>query len=946
LSPPPESRNLDDTLSASTGEAPECFADLTDPTQGIAARDTRPELRAPALDLTRGQRVGRYVVLETLGAGGMGVVYRAYDPDLDRHVALKLISPRSSGDATQESRLFREAQALARLSHENVVAVHDVGLHEGRMFVAMELVPGQTLNKWLREAARSQREILSVFVAAGRGLAAAHDAGLVHRDFKPSNVIVGNDGRVRVLDFGLARATGELANERTSISPSSDTSLMLSSPLTADGVLVGTPHYMAPEQLREGGGSARSDQFCFCLTLWEALTGYRPFTGGNVKELLERLESGKPDPSPGDARLPAWVRRILLRGLSPDPEQRYASMDALIVELRRDPMRRLKPLLVSAATALLAGALVATTMHVRRDRDALVSRCDAADAGIRELWNPAARARIARAFDAHGGPYGGEAMKRVDATLSSYVQDWGQISRDACLATWVRGTRSEALLDRQSMCLEKRRASFAALVHELGSANELATVTAAVPSVLALPAPAACADLDALAHGPSAPQGAAQREELSRARKAMAEAEARMLAGHSEQGLTILEPWVSKVRALRFPPLELELLQSLAGLETTTPGKHAGAENTYDQALRLAASLGDDAATARLWIDLVGALGNDLGRPQDAYAQRRAAELALSRVGVAPADLRRADLAHNLALAAWNSGRNDEALALCKEALTIRERALGKSHHSVGNSLNLLGILLSERGDFGPSADAHKQALEVRKSALGEHHPYVADSLDNLGVVRQYQGRVSEALALHEQALQLRERVYGPDHPDVGTSLNNVGSLKLELGDAEAAARMFERTLRIWEKALSPEDTSFAIALINLGDVALARGDARDASDKCQRALDIESAAVEPDSPTLAWQYTCLGEAEILSKRPQKALPWLEKALTLRLHGDALERARTELALSHALALTHSDRKRALELVEAARRTFEAAGPLGALRLAQSDQVLATLGSR
>ena len=461
------------------------------------------------------------------------------------------------------------------------------------MFVAMELVPDQTLNKWLRESPRSQREILSVFVAAGRGLAAAHEAGLVHRDFKPSNVMVGSDGRVRVLDFGLARATAEVSSERSlgslARSVENDASLVLSSPLTADGVLVGTPHYMAPEQLREGGGSARSDQFCFCLTLWEALTGYRPFSGRNVKELLERLESGKPDPSPGDGKLPAWVRRILLRGLSPDPEQRYPSMDALIAELRRDPMRRRRPLLLSAATAVLAGALVALTMHVRRDRDALVTRCDAADAGIRELWSPAARARVARAFDAHGGPYGKEALKRVDLALSSYAGEWGRISREACLATFVRGTRSEAMLDRQSMCLEKRRVTFGALVHELGAASELEMVTAAVPSVLALPSPTACADLDALAHGPAAPQGAAQREELGRARKAMAEAEARMLAGHSEQGLTILEPWVPKVRALRFPPLELELLQSLAGLETTPPGKHAGAESTYDQALRLAA---------------------------------------------------------------------------------------------------------------------------------------------------------------------------------------------------------------------------------------------------------------------------------------------------------------------------------------------------------------------
>jgi tetratricopeptide (TPR) repeat protein len=502
------------------------------------------------------------------------------------------------------------------------------------------------------------------------------------------------------------------------------------------------------------------------------------------------------------------------------------------------------------------------------------------------------------------------------------------------------------MLDRQSMCLERARSSFAALVKELGDTRELAMVTAAVPSVLALPQVASCGDLDALAHRPTLPEGSAQRQELRRARAAMAEAEARMRAGHPEQGLTMLEPWAAKVRSLRFPPLELELLQSLAGLETTTPGKQGAAESTYDQALRLAATLGDDTSAARLWIDLVGALGNDLGRPQDAYAQRRAAELALSRLAVPTNDPRRADLAHNLALAAWNSGRAEEALALCREGLTIREHALGKSHHAVANSLNLLGILLSERGDFDGSADAHEEALAVRRSALGEHHPYVADSLDNLGVVRQYQGRVSEALRLHEQALELRERVLGPEHPDVGTSLNNVGSLKLELGDHEAASAYFARALSIWEKSLTPGDTSLAIALINLADVALARGDASDARAKCERALSIESAAVEPDSPTLAWEYTCLGEVETLEKHGQKALPLLEKALSLRAQGDALERARTELSLAEAQLLTRTDLKRARGLAEGAARTFRAAGPLGETRLKRAERLLKALNVR
>jgi tetratricopeptide (TPR) repeat protein/predicted Ser/Thr protein kinase len=937
LSPPQDPSNRIDAERGEANDAvePRLFADLTCPTQGMTSRDTHPESRVPPLDLSRGQQVGRYVVLESIGAGGMGVVYRAYDPDLDRHVALKLISGRSSGDATQESRLYREAQALARLSHANVVTVHDVGLHEGRMFVAMELVPGVTLNKWLRETRRTQREILRVFAAAGHGLLAAHEAGLVHRDFKPSNVIVGADGRVRVLDFGLARASGDSASERHEGSLEGEVSSgpLLSSPLTADGVLVGTPHYMAPEQLRHGGGTARSDQFCFCLTLWEALVGFRPYAATSVKELLEKLESGKPDPTPGDGNMPAWVRRILLRGLSPDPAQRFDSMASLLDELKRDPARKRRPLAMVAGTAVVAGLCVALVMGARRDRDARATRCESADAAIREVWNADAQARIRKSFAAHGGPYGVEALKRVEKALGGYADSWAQASREACVSTWIRGTQSEAMLDRQSSCLARRERRLGALVQHLADAKELSTVTGAVPAVLALPAVSDCSDMEALAQGPAAPSQPAQRREMERARAAMAEAESRILGGRSAEGLAMLEPWIGKVRALHYAPLELELLEVLADLETTTPGKQALSERTYDEAFRLAASLGDDRAMARLWVRLVGSLGNESGRPQDAFAQRRAAELSLTRIGVPKGDLRRADLAHNLALSAWNSGRADEALALCREGLSIREQRLGVQHHEVGNSLGLLGILLSERGDYAGGADAHLRALEVYRAALGAHHPYVADSLDNLGVVRQHQGRVTDALRLHEEALALRERLLGRDHPDVGTSLNNVGSV-------------FERTLHIWEKSLSPDDSSLAIALINLADVALARGEAELAKQHCERALSIEQAAVEPDSPTLAWEYTCFGEAETLANRPHKAVPWLEQALTLRSGGDPLERARTELALSRALALAHVDAPRAVELARSAQRAFSSAGPLGQVRLDQSERLLASLGAK
>jgi tetratricopeptide (TPR) repeat protein/predicted Ser/Thr protein kinase len=931
-----------------SNDAPPPSADTTD-TEVLTdspSPDTDVERVAPPLVLERGTAVGRYVVLEPLGQGGMGVVYRAYDPELDRNVALKVISPRRGGDGAHESRLGREAQALARLNHENVVAVHDVGSYAGRIFVAMELVDGQTLAGWLKEAPRSQREILKVFRAAGRGLSAAHAAGLIHRDFKPTNVMIGRDGRVRVLDFGLARAAGEGEGERTSLTPGERASTpLLSSPLTQAGVLVGTPHYMAPEQLRKGGGSARSDQYCFCLTLWEALCGKRPFSAVDVKALLARLESGEPDPPPAERKLPAWLRRLLLRGLSPEPAQRFASMDELLAELDKDPARRLRRLAMLAAVAIVAGAAVAVVMSMVRTQGARASRCAAADAPLAALWSEPQRRQLREAFARRGGPYGAEAAARVERIFDGYVASWASTSRDACEATWVRGAQSEALLDRRSACLERRRSGLGALLERFLAAD-VDTLTDAVPAALALPAVSDCSDLEALAAQAAAPSDPDKLREIRAARAVLARAEAFNLAGQSGAALAALESWIGRIRRLGWQPLELELLELLARARAEEPGQLGVAESTTDEAMRLAASSGDDRALARLWVLQIGLLGNDLGRPQEALGMRRPAELALLRAAVPERDRTRGDLGHNLALAAWRAGRNEEALALCSESLSLRERTLGADHHLVGSSLNLLAILQTEKNDLEAAARTHERALAVRRAALGDNHPFVADSLDNLGVIRQSQGRASEALALHERARVLRERVLGAEHPDLATSLNNVASLRLDLGEHEEAEQLFLRVKAIWERTLPATDPSLAIVLGNLGEVALARGDAAAARAACQRALDIEAPTIEADDPNLAWQYNCLGEAALLAGDARAALPLVERALGLRKDAAPLEKARSELSVARALVAGRVDRPRALTLARSARESFAAGGALGALRLREAERLLATLSGR
>jgi predicted Ser/Thr protein kinase len=303
---------------------------------------------AGAAPLRAGDVLGRYVISGVLGSGGMGVVYVAEDPRLGRRVALKLLHP-TLAEATedQQRRLLREAQAMARLSHPNVLPVFDLGTEGGQVFLAMEFIEGPTLAEWLRQRERPWREILGLFLEAGRGLAAAHQAGLVHRDFKPANVLVGTDGRPRVTDFGLVRVGASSEESLAQAAPR-----VAESPLTQTGTVAGTPAYMSPEQLAGRPVDARGDQFSFCVALYEALQGVRPFAAAAPAE--HRWTLRRPERSP---RLPGYVRAALARGLALKPAERFPSMDALLEALAmRAPIRRRRWMALGLAGSLaLAG---------------------------------------------------------------------------------------------------------------------------------------------------------------------------------------------------------------------------------------------------------------------------------------------------------------------------------------------------------------------------------------------------------------------------------------------------------------------------------------------------------------------------------------------------------------------------------------------------------------
>jgi serine/threonine protein kinase/formylglycine-generating enzyme required for sulfatase activity len=353
-------------LDGSTAEDP-----VVSPRE-LATIEFRPDADAAAgsadVDdgLAKGTSVGRYMVLERLGSGAMGVVYAAYDPELDRKVALKLLRPhRGSGDlARAQERLVREAQAIAKVSHPNVVGIFDVGVHDGQVFLAMEYLAGGTLREWLATRQHDWRDVVEIFVGVGRGLAAAHAEGLIHRDFKPDNVLLDKNGAGKVVDFGLVRLTGSLGDTPSGPLDAAAARAALQVPetpvaaaprsgsaaLTRTGAIMGTPAFMAPEQFLGKAVDARTDQFAFCVSLYEALYGDRPFPGDSLVTLADSVTSGRIREAPRDSAVPGWLRRVILKGLSVDPADRHASFSDLLRALSDNPVaRRARRLSVGAA---------------------------------------------------------------------------------------------------------------------------------------------------------------------------------------------------------------------------------------------------------------------------------------------------------------------------------------------------------------------------------------------------------------------------------------------------------------------------------------------------------------------------------------------------------------------------------------------------------------------
>jgi serine/threonine protein kinase/tetratricopeptide (TPR) repeat protein len=815
----------------------------------------------------------------------MGEVYAAYDPELDRKVAVKLLRAKPNAGlsiAEGRQRTLREAQAIARLSHPNVVVVYDVGTFRDQVFIAMEFVEGNTVTYWVESQARSWQEVLRVFIAAGRGLMAAHEKGLVHRDFKPDNVMVGKDGQVRVMDFGLARQVNERAqtpeggSTRAATTPPTATTtppaaadaapasaadggsaavqhvppedldpmatVVLSTPATAPdggsgpvgggtgpgaamfdvqltrtGAMMGTPAYMAPEQFLGMPTNARTDQFSFCVALYEALYHERPFSGATMFALTGNVVQGNVREAPASSRVPLWVRRVLLRGLRPQASDRFPSMAGLIDALGANPSAaRRRWAIGGALVAGVIGLAVAGKASLEKDRVV----CNGAPDMLVGIWElrPAGggesprQARIHGAFLRSGKGYAADVYATVASALSSYADGWSKMRREACVATTIRREQSTEVMDLRMNCLDERLGRLRALTDVFASASG-EVVENAVGAVNALGSLDRCADVPLLRAIVRPPEDKTTLARVVAVRDRLAAVKASFDAGHLRQAIKDAPPVVEEARAVGYKPLLAEAL-GLAGTVASKASDTANAQRCFMEAMLVADASHHDEVRADVAARLVALVGNDQGRFEEAKRWDETAEAVLERLG--GHDLLRAWLLTDMGLVYDHHGYKEEALRAHLEAVALKEKALGADHPDVGISDGNVAIVLADTGRNQDALTYVDRSIVLIENGLGAAHPDLAVQFSNRGEILNALGRYQDARQSFERARVIWERELGLENLNLGYALTGIGISYLGEGNPGGGLPALERAFRIRSKQETDParraETSFALA--------------------------------------------------------------------------------------------------------------------------------------
>jgi serine/threonine protein kinase/tetratricopeptide (TPR) repeat protein len=921
--------------------------------------------------------IGRHRLVRRIGSGGGGVVYEAVDTLLGRRLALKLLHMPADPHAARRrrARIEREARALACLGHPNVIAIYDVGSADDTPYLATELVAGTDFSAWLRARPRSHAAIVAVILQAAQGLAAAHGAGLVHRDVKPSNILVGDDGRTRVADFGLART--DRAGTADAHEPSTADGAVARTtegPCTEAGALLGTPAYMAPEQRDGGDVDGRADIYSLCVTLFEAIHGVHPFAA---------RRPARHDGWAYDARRLVAYRRLvpmrlaaaIERGLETDPALRWPSMAALVDELQRVLTRRRWRLLL-LLPALAAGSLLAVAPRQPSPS------CDDVEAEIQSVWNDDRRRSLVAVLDRSAAAHATTTERTVVRGLDDYRDDWRDVAYEACAATRSDPARADELANVRA-CLGRRAVQVSTLLDEIDG-GDVRRIDASVDAVTALPPPRRCMSRDAasIEDGEPAWMRLDHADVLRQLGElAGAEAIAREVLAHAdsigsdrlraEAGYRLGHISIS----VHDPRTAADVLSAAhwaaqaSGTDEIAASTAADLMLVHDMLLRdriagsrwrrhaesaLARIPAPSRAHGEFWFNVATCHREHQEYSEMLDAARRAAALDLEELGAehpatVASSLRQAEASIEL-------GRFGEANRLLAQIARIQADRLGALHPARAHTASAQGLAAYRAGDFDTAVRRHGEAIAIKRAAFGEEHPETIAPSFNLAQALFELGEYGLADRQLADALPIAVGAFGPDHPRVGVMHAVLAKTAVASGELERAGLHAQRAASIIEASSGRSHIDWARVEVTLAEIARARGRLDDAGRHWRDALAIfanelgdrhmatltaasqlasvlledgndaeairvlERAAPDRETPALlrAELLSTLGVARLRLGERAGARPALEAAVASHPWTDRAALSRAEAAFGLARALPSADDARAVRLAELA----------------------------
>ncbi len=920
--------------------------------------DSRADLTSPTVQVTLGPQgtpgnafdrpsFERYQLEEEVGAGGMSVVYAARDVELDRKVALKVMR-RDIGSAQDQDRLREEARSLAGLNHANIVPVYDVGhAEDGRLYMSMELVQGKNLRDWLDATTRTPEEILDVLTDAGRGLAAAHAVSLVHCDFKPTNVLVGDDGRVRVVDFGIARKM-VLSETITARSVTGDSETR--PPEQERRQVIGTPRYMSPEQVRAENLDAQTDQFSYCLAVYEALYGQLPFLGTTNRQRLRNILAGNIRPAPRGTLVSKAVHAVIVRGLAASPGQRWPSMNELLRALNnaRTGSRRWVPF----AVATLLGLGVAGLAIVPRQ-----DPCAGVGEEVDSVWTKNRQERIREAFQSSGLPNADTELGRVETRLSGFAEAWA--------AARVRTCEDDSASPRQRAahrtCLHRDLEQFSVLVEVLGAAD-LATIRDANVAVATLPDIALC-ESDAATDPGDIPEHL--RDRVEALDEDLSTAPMLVTLHRYRRAEELTARVLHEAELLGYAPLLAEAQYRRADVFASS-GRQVDAANLFEKAYHTAETARMDRLAAEIAVDLQLTYGYRLPRPKLAERWSKLARAAVERLGddagalqaefirtnglvalrnsdsakareffeqaVAayealdqPDPLPKAEAMSNLGIACLNLGLLDEAEDTFRRALELIEGEVGPYNTRLITVINNLGSLAQTRGDHKAAHDYFKRVYEAELALYGPVDVRVGMSLNNMGTALSALRRDGEAVELYLRSIRAYES--GDHHGvDLARPVGNLAVAQMRAQQYAEAETNLLRAIQLIEAESGPMQADLGVHWFNLASIRIEQGEYERGLEALERCNEIDEAAMGREHPNVAQNLAAIASIHVLTGEPDKARLLLEEALAIyaKFELDPVVVGVSQLELGKLL-WEDGERGRARTLIDTAEKAFTAA---------------------